>query len=447
MYKTKMKREEILLLLVLLLFVQGYFFQNVLPALLAAVILLYLIYLRVEFSPGVESEREIERKLKDGEQVKTKLKVKNLSDKKLKIEVIENLPVGFKAETPSLFLNGREERDVEYFITPVRGIFKLKSPGIRAKDLRELYYEDFTPSSDSEKEVEVYPNLDKIREESKAGETFKFTEASQTFFGLQTLEIDSLRAFQPGDEQRHIDWKATTRLGELIVRDFLKETEGDVYIVLDAGKEMRKGIKSSKIDFATTLTLQLAYALRKSRQGLMVYDDYGIKRVEAARTKGAEQVEKIAASLKIGAIPANLMGVKLPLPEHGIKLGEESRAFIKRILPAIKGRRSYGTGLIEAVSSLPSTAFLIFISDITANTSELLKILLELRKRYKILLLTPNPILFYDEERLDRERLIWLYERYKEREEVIKKLNRIVPTFDLGPSDLLETIRRSGALE
>ena len=38
-----------------------------------------------------------------------------------------------------------------------------------------------------------------------------------------------MREFQPGDERRHIDWKATTRLGELIVRDFLKEREGDVY--------------------------------------------------------------------------------------------------------------------------------------------------------------------------------------------------------------------------
>jgi len=55
--------------------------------------------------------------------------------------------------------------------------------------------------------------------------------------------------------------------------------------------------------------------------------------------------------------------------------------------------------------------------------------------------------LFYDEESLDRETLIWLYKRYKERANVIRKLNGIVPTYDLGPSDLLETIRRRGALE
>jgi uncharacterized protein (DUF58 family) len=436
-----MKREDVLLLLVCLLFVQGYLFRNVLPALLASPILLYLIYLRVEFSPAIVSERQIARKLKDAERVKTKLRLKNLSNMRLALNIFEDLPAGFKAETPAINLVGGEEREVNYFITPVRGIFKLKDPTIRAKDIRGLYYVDFLPDSESKKEVEVYPNLDKIREESKAGETLQFTEAYKTFFGIQTLELDSLREFQSGDEQRHIDWKATTRLGELIVKNFLKETEGEVYIVLDAGKEMRKGIKSSKIDFATTLTLQLAYALRKSKLGLIVYDDYGIKRVEAAKTKDNVQVERIAGSLSIGTIPITLMGLKLSLPEKGIRLKEESRAFIKKILPVVKGRRSSATSLIEAVSSLPSTAFLIFIADITTNTSELIKVLLELRKRHEIILLTPNPILFYDAESLDRETLIWLYERYKEREVIIKKLNGIVPTFDLGYSDLLDTIR------
>ena len=70
---------------------------------------------------------------------------------------------------------------------------------------------------------------DRIREEPEAGEALRFKEAYQSLFGLQTPELDSLREFQSGDERRHIDWKATTRLGELIVRDFLKEREGDVY--------------------------------------------------------------------------------------------------------------------------------------------------------------------------------------------------------------------------
>ena len=87
--------------------------------------------------------------------METKLRVKNLSNNGLKI-VLENLPAGFKAERPSLFLDAHEVKEVEYFITPVRGIFGL--PMIRAKALRGLYYEDFMWDSESAIEIEVYPN-------------------------------------------------------------------------------------------------------------------------------------------------------------------------------------------------------------------------------------------------------------------------------------------------
>lgn len=435
-----MKREEILILLAFLLFVQGYLLENVFPALLAFSIVVYLTYLRSEFSPKIEAERRIiDNKLIEGVRARSRLRLRNLTNKKLKITILEDfLPPGFKAEIlPPFILNEGEEKEVEYSIIPVKGVYKIKGPRIRVTDLRELYHTDFIV--DSEIEVEVYPSLDKIKEEAKAEENLKLaTMYQKALLGLQTMEIHSLREFQPGDDIKHVEWKATARLGELIVKDFLRELEGDIYIILDAGKEMRKGVRNSKIDYATTLTLQLAYALRKYRVGLIVYDDFGVKyRVEAS--KSPEQIEKIVRSLKISPMYSDLLGVKLP--EISLKLSEESRKFLKKILPIIKGRRGFATGLIEAVSSLPSSAFLIFISDITAHTGELIRVLSELKNRHKILLLTPNPILFYDESKLDKETLLWLYKRYLEREELIKKLNRIVPTLDLGPSDLLDVIR------
>ncbi len=202
---------------------------------------------------------------------------------------------------------------------------------------------------------------------------------------------------------------------------------------------MRKGIKNSKIDYATTLALQLVYALRDYRVGIIIYDDFGVKRkVEPSKY---QQIEKIVKSLRVSPIHLDLISTKLS--EISFKLSKESRDFIKKVLPIIKGRRSFSTGLIEAISSIPSPSFLIFISDITAHTSELVKVLSELKKKHRILLLTPNPILFYDESKLDREKILWLYKRYIEREELIKKLNKIVPTLDLGPSDLIDLIKEA----
>ena len=430
-------REYILILLAFLLFVQGYLFGNVFPALVAFSIVVYLVYLHSEFEPEIEAERELDSNLVEGKRAVSRLRLVNLTDKKLRIKISEDfLPPGFKAEAPSLTLNEREERKVEYSIIPTKGVYKLKGPRIRIGDLRGIYHAE--SMVDSEVEVEVYPSLDRIREEAKAEENLKLAATYQkALLGLQSIEIHSLRKFQPGDDTKHVEWKATARLGELIVKDFLREVEGDVYIILDAGREMRKGVKNSKIDYATTLTLQLAYALRGYRLGLLVYDDFSVEVIEAS--KSPEQIERVVKSLKITPLYSDFLGVKLP--EISFKLSHESRNFLKKILPVIKGRRSFTTGLIEAVSSLPSTAFLIFISDITSHTAELIRVLLELKDRYKILLLTPNPILFYDESKVDREKLLWLYRRYLEREELIRKLNMIVPTLDLGPSDLLDAIR------
>ncbi|HID42171.1 MAG TPA: DUF58 domain-containing protein [Archaeoglobaceae archaeon] len=429
--------EKILTLLAFLLFVQGYLLENVFSALFAFSVIVYLTYLRSEFNPKIEAERRIDNRLVEGLKAKSKLKLRNLTDKKLKIKVLEDfLPRGFKAETPTFILDGKEEKEFEYSIVPVKGVYRIRGPRIRMMDLRELFHADLI--LDSETEVEVYPSIEGIKAEAE--ESLKLASMQKALLGLQTIEVHSLREFQPGDDMKHVEWKATARLGELIVKDFLREVEDSIYIILDAGREMRKGVRNSKIDYATALTLQLAYALRKYRTGLIVYDDFCVKyKVEASKSK--EQIEKIVRSLKISPMHSDLLGVKLP--EISFRLSEESMKFLKKVLPVIKGRRSFVTGLIEAVSSLPSSAFLIFIADITSNTNELIRVLSELRKKHKILLLTPNPVLFYDESKLDKEKLLWLYKRYLGREELIKKLNRIVPTLDLGPSDLLDVIRGS----
>lgn len=215
-----MKREEVLVLLAFLLFVQGYLLENVFSALLAFSIIVYLAYLRSEFEPEIEAERRIDRNLVEGVRAKSRLKIRNLTNKKLKVKVIEDfLPPGFKAEMPPpLVLNEGEEKEVEYFIIPAKGVYRIQGPRIRLIDLRELYYSDYVAS---EVDVEVYPSLERIREEVRAEESLKLR--NQSLLGLQTAEVHSLRKFQPGDDLKHIEWKATARLGDLIVKDFLKE--------------------------------------------------------------------------------------------------------------------------------------------------------------------------------------------------------------------------------
>lgn len=52
-------------------------------------------------------------------------------------------------------------------------------------------------------------------------------------------EFESLRNYVRGDEVRHIDWKASARRGELVVRRFQVERGQQIAVVVDCGRNMR----------------------------------------------------------------------------------------------------------------------------------------------------------------------------------------------------------------
>jgi len=428
-----MKRDEFILLLIFLLYVQAYLFQNVFPALVAFSLLFYLLCLRIEFSSKIKVEKEINKNLVENKKSKITLKFKNNTKKSFKIEIIDLLPPGFKSEKVQPFvLENKETRKIEYSLIPQKGIYVFEGPRIRVIEPREIYYEEIMAKP--KLKIEVYPSLEQIKDELKSTRAIKMAQSLRKTTGLKTVELDVLRKYQIGDELRYIDWKATARIGELIVKEFLREGERDIYIILDCGQEMRKGIVQSKIDYAVTLALQLAYIMREQRLGLVVYDDYKVKHKIPA-SKDPKQIVKIARVLKSEHLHVNFLSAKTP--GLSFKLSEKGFSFLRKILPIVKKRKSLSTGLIEVLGHVRSPAFLIFIVDITSHTSELVKIITNLKEKHRILLLTPNPILFYRKSNLNREVILKLYENYLKRKELIKKLNKIVPTIDLGPSDLL----------
>lgn len=58
-------------------------------------------------------------------------------------------------------------------------------------------------------------------------------------------DLYSLRDYQPQDDMRHIDWKATARSNRLIVREFTSEDERRVHVVLDTRLRPREDAEQS----------------------------------------------------------------------------------------------------------------------------------------------------------------------------------------------------------
>src|SRR6186997_1074719 len=70
------------------------------------------------------------------------------------------------------------------------------------------------------------------------------------------LEFADHRQYSPGDDVRHIDWKAYKRLNRLLLRLFDEEQDLSIYLFLDASQSMAN---DGKFEQAKRIAAALCY--------------------------------------------------------------------------------------------------------------------------------------------------------------------------------------------
>ena len=85
----------------------------------------------------------------------------------------------------------------------------------------------------------------------------------------QSVEFAEHKEYAPGDELRHLDWKAYGKFDKFYVKRFEHETDLRAFLVVDASASM--GFQSgerSKLDVACTLAAALAYLLVRQQDAV-----------------------------------------------------------------------------------------------------------------------------------------------------------------------------------
>ncbi len=92
-----------------------------------------------------------------------------------------------------------------------------------------------------------------------------------------SVEFAEHRQYTPGDEIRHIDWRAFGKTDRYYVKEFEEETNLRVYLLVDASGSMAykgKGKQLSKFHYAQHVAASLAFLMlhQQDAVGLMVHD-------------------------------------------------------------------------------------------------------------------------------------------------------------------------------
>ena len=144
--------------------------------------------------------------------------------------------------------------------------------------------------------VKVYPNLVDVRKYDLLLRRNRLWELGlrQTRVLGAGREFERLRDYQPDDEYRRINWKATARRGKPISAEFETERTQNVMALVDVGRMMRSPVGDvSKLDYAINAVLLLAYvtAHKGDRIGMLTFAD-GVQQWLAPRS-GTGQFQRM----------------------------------------------------------------------------------------------------------------------------------------------------------
>lgn len=160
------------------------------------------------------------------------------------------------------------------------------------------------------------------------------------------VEYHSTREYRPEDELRHIDWKATARLGKLHVKVFEVETPLRVVIILDAQKYTFIGSPKSLFEHCADLAVALSSYLvkRGDRLRFIVITEDGVKRSSEARSySGLVEILDVLSNIRW---PGYGPAPRVELPQESLHVDSISRSF-KDVSasvifsPVISSRRAY----------------------------------------------------------------------------------------------------------
>lgn len=276
--------------------------------------------------------------------------VKSLSNFKLYTCLIDEVPYQFNKRDfkVDLTIPPKETTQIKHSLTPkTRGEYAFGDVQvfIRTK-IGFVKKRETTPAHLS---VAVYPSVSQMyKQELLAMQHPAFLQGGSKNKHLgSSYEFDQIKIYQPGDDTRHINWKASSSLNQVMVNNYEDERSQLIYSIIDKSRVMKMPFNSlTLLDYAINATLALSNIILKKQDkaGLILFSQKtgGILKAE----KGPRHLKKLLYCLYkeqydySEADYENLyLTVRSTIPNRSLIFlytNFESLYALERILPALK---------------------------------------------------------------------------------------------------------------
>ncbi|MBP7641769.1 MAG: DUF58 domain-containing protein [Saprospiraceae bacterium] len=212
----------------------------------------------------------------------------NQTKRYLKAQIYDEVPHRFAEQTKAAFnqtLLAQEETKCKYHLTPNhRGKYHFSDISVFILSKFQLFERKFR--FESAAEVKVYPSIMLMKKYQLSAIEFDSMELGlkkQRKLGLNS-EFDQIQPYIKGDDVRTINWKATAKVGNLMVNRFIEERAQSVYTLVDCSRSTLLPFHNlSLLEHAVNTALVISnIALQKQdKAGLLLFHKKPIHFIKA----------------------------------------------------------------------------------------------------------------------------------------------------------------------
>ncbi len=258
----------------------------------------FILYTRKQL---IEVERTVPAVLSLSDDNKISIRIKNRTSLNLKLKIIDELPFQLSERDFNIVseLRKKETDYINYKLRPfVRGEYSFGYVHVMVSTVLFLIRKKETTKAKFT--TAVYPSILQMKQQELIAlnhSSFTQGDNKQKKLG-KSYEFDQIKAYVQGDDPRNINWKATSRINELMTNHFEDERSQQIYSIIDKSRIMKMPFDGlTLVDYAINTTLALSNIILKKQDnaGLVTFSKHVDTFLKA--DKSSMQLKKILHAL------------------------------------------------------------------------------------------------------------------------------------------------------